>query len=95
MLDKKEADIISFPVFAAGVNACLIYEEFFEHAEHVGSTRTDGRVLSCEAVREREDSRSRVVSELAQHANRRALHPRVLARDQRWQRRNRMLFELA
>lgn len=35
MLDKKEADIISFPVFAAGVNACLIYEEFFEHAEHV------------------------------------------------------------
>ena len=35
VLDKKEADIISFPVFAAGVNACLIYEEFFEHAEHV------------------------------------------------------------
>ena len=35
MLDKKEADIISFPVFAAGVNACLIYEEFFEHTERV------------------------------------------------------------
>jgi Ca2+-binding EF-hand superfamily protein len=35
VLDKKETDIISFPVFVAGVNACLIYEEFFEHAEHI------------------------------------------------------------
>jgi len=35
VLDKKETDIISFPLFVAGVNACLIYEEFFEHAEHI------------------------------------------------------------
>jgi hypothetical protein len=27
VLDKKETDIISFPVFVAGVNACLVYEE--------------------------------------------------------------------
>ena len=27
VLDKRETDIISFPVFVAGVDACLIYEE--------------------------------------------------------------------
>jgi hypothetical protein len=27
VLEKKETDIIRFPVFVAGINACLIYEE--------------------------------------------------------------------
>lgn len=35
VLDKKDTDTISFPTFVAGINACLLYEEFFEHAERL------------------------------------------------------------
>mmetsp|Transcript_18177 Transcript_18177/g.43294 ORF Transcript_18177/g.43294 Transcript_18177/m.43294 type:complete len:250 (+) Transcript_18177:96-845(+) len=33
VLDKRGSDVVSFPVFVAGVQACLVYEEFFEYAE--------------------------------------------------------------
>uniref|UniRef100_A0A7S4KYP1 EF-hand domain-containing protein n=1 Tax=Guillardia theta TaxID=55529 RepID=A0A7S4KYP1_GUITH len=35
VMDKKTSESISFSYFAAGINACLMYEEFFEHAEYI------------------------------------------------------------
>lgn len=34
-LSKGDSDLVSFEEFAAGVNACLIYEEFISHAERL------------------------------------------------------------
>jgi len=43
VLDKKDSNTISFPTFVAGINACLLYEEFFEHAERLfNSCEADG-----------------------------------------------------
>jgi len=33
IMNKADDDIIDFPIFAAGVRACLLFEEFFEQAE--------------------------------------------------------------
>lgn len=35
VMDKRDNETISFPVFVAGINTCLLYEEFFEHAERL------------------------------------------------------------
>jgi len=35
VMDKSSSEPISFSYFAAGINACLMYEEFFEHAEYI------------------------------------------------------------
>ena len=33
LLGKGANDMVDFPAFCAGINACLMYEEFFEYAE--------------------------------------------------------------
>ncbi|KAJ1472598.1 hypothetical protein T484DRAFT_3647373, partial [Baffinella frigidus] len=69
VLDHKETDIISFAVFAAGINACLLYEEFLEHAERLfnacdteGSGRVDQEVFMA-VVRQMNNSPADIENE--------------------------------